>query len=99
MAACAFCGSSGRSTPVLVTSPQVAICADCVAVAGSALVDADRVAPSGGGSELALRCSFCDRSVGEVRRLVAGPVVRICDQCVDVAEEALAQGSGFVSGS
>jgi ATP-dependent protease Clp ATPase subunit len=99
MAACAFCGSSGRSTPVLVTAPQVAICADCVAVAGSALVDADRVAPSGGGSALEMRCSFCDRSAGEVRRLVAGPVVRICDQCVHVAEEALAHGSGIVGGS
>jgi ATP-dependent protease Clp ATPase subunit len=109
MAACAFCGSSGRSTPVLVTAPQVAICADCVAVAGSALVDADRVAPAGGasagggsagrGSRLALRCSFCDRSAGEVRRLVAGPVVRICDLCVHVAEEALEHQRGFVSGS
>jgi hypothetical protein len=99
MAACAFCESSGPSTPILVTAPQVAICADCVVLAGSALVDADRVAPSGGGSELAMRCSFCDRSANEVRRLVAGPTVRICDQCVHVAEGALAQQSEIVSGS
>ena len=83
---------------MLVTAPQVAICADCVAVAGSALVEADRIAPAGRGSDLALRCSFCDRSASEVRRLVAGPVVRICDRCVQVAEEALARQSGLVGG-
>jgi ATP-dependent protease Clp ATPase subunit len=99
MAACAFCGSSRHSTPVLVTAPEVTICAGCVALAGSVLVEADRVAPSGGGSDLELRCSFCDRSANDVRRLVAGPVVRICDECVHVAEEALAQQSGSVSGS
>jgi ATP-dependent protease Clp ATPase subunit len=99
MAACAFCGSSRRSTPVLVTAPEVTICADCVALAGSSLVEADRVAPAGGGSDLELRCSFCDRSANDVRRLVSGPVVRICDECVHVAEEALAQQSGSVGGS
>lgn len=98
MTACAFCGSSERSTPVLVTAPEVAICADCVAVAGSALVEADRVAPAGGGSDLALLCSFCGRSASEVRRIVAGPVVRICDRCVHLADEVLAQQSGFVGG-
>lgn len=99
MTACTFCGSSNRSTPVLVTAPEVAICADCVSVAGSALVEADRVAPSGEGSKIALRCSFCDRSTADVRRLVAGPQVRICDQCVHVADEVLAQQPGFVGGS
>ncbi|WP_232835561.1 ClpX C4-type zinc finger protein [Actinocorallia populi] len=31
------------------------------------------------------RCSFCDREESRVRKLVSGPGVRICDQCVDLA--------------
>ncbi|MFI5142724.1 MAG: ClpX C4-type zinc finger protein, partial [Thermoanaerobaculales bacterium] len=33
-------------------------------------------------SEL-LRCSFCNKSQREVRKLIAGPNVYICDECVD----------------
>jgi ATP-dependent protease Clp ATPase subunit len=40
-----------------------------------------------------LRCSFCDRPQTEVRRLVAGPGVYICDRCVDLSIE-LARGEG-----
>ena len=32
-----------------------------------------------------LKCSFCGKSQGEVVKLVAGPGVYICDQCVDLA--------------
>jgi hypothetical protein len=31
-----------------------------------------------------LRCSFCNQSQAEVRKLVAGPNVFICDECVEV---------------
>ena len=31
-----------------------------------------------------LRCSFCNRSQNDVRKLIAGPHVFICDECVDV---------------
>lgn len=30
------------------------------------------------------RCSFCNNSQEEVRRLIAGPNVYICDECVDI---------------
>jgi ATP-dependent protease Clp ATPase subunit len=32
-----------------------------------------------------LRCSFCGKSEAEVHKLVAGPQVYICDECVGVA--------------
>ena len=32
-----------------------------------------------------LRCSFCKKSDAEVSKLVAGPGVLICDECVAVA--------------
>jgi ATP-dependent protease Clp ATPase subunit len=31
-----------------------------------------------------LRCSFCNKSQDDVRKLIAGPTVYICDECVDV---------------
>ena len=31
-----------------------------------------------------LRCSFCNKSQHDVRKLVAGPGVYICDECVDI---------------
>jgi hypothetical protein len=35
-----------------------------------------------------LQCSFCDRSGLEVKRLIAGPVTYICDECVAAAPNA-----------
>jgi ATP-dependent Clp protease ATP-binding subunit ClpX len=35
------------------------------------------------------RCSFCGKSKDKVRRLVAGPGVFICDQCVHLCNEVL----------
>ncbi len=37
-----------------------------------------------------LRCSFCNKSQHEVRKLIAGPTVFICDECVDVCNEIIA---------
>ena len=31
-----------------------------------------------------MRCSFCGRTSEEVRKLVAGPNVYICDECVEI---------------
>jgi ATP-dependent Clp protease ATP-binding subunit ClpX len=36
-----------------------------------------------------LRCSFCGKTQDEARRLVAGPGVYICNECVDLCEELL----------
>jgi ClpX C4-type zinc finger len=36
-----------------------------------------------------LKCSFCGKSQRYVRRLIAGPGVYICDQCVDLCCEIL----------
>ena len=34
---------------------------------------------------MTMNCSFCGRSQSQVRKLVAGPGVYICDECVDLA--------------
>ncbi len=42
-----------------------------------------------GDSEV-LRCSFCNKDQNDVRKLIAGPTVFICDECVDVCNDIIA---------
>jgi ATP-dependent Clp protease ATP-binding subunit ClpX len=37
-----------------------------------------------------LRCSFCNKDQNDVRKLIAGPTVFICDECVDVCNDIIA---------
>lgn len=41
-----------------------------------------------------LRCSFCGRTGDEVRKLVAGPNVYICDECVEVCQNIIDEELG-----
>ena len=41
------------------------------------------------GKSGSLRCSFCGKSQDRVRKLVAGPGVFICDQCIHLCNEVL----------
>ena len=36
-----------------------------------------------------LRCSFCNKTQEQVRKLIAGPDVYICDECVDLCAEII----------
>ena len=38
-----------------------------------------------------LRCSFCNKGQRYVRKLVAGPNVQICDECVDICADVIAE--------
>ncbi|HRV07287.1 MAG TPA: ATP-dependent Clp protease ATP-binding subunit ClpX [Acidobacteriota bacterium] len=44
-----------------------------------------------------LRCSFCNKSQNDVRKLIAGPTVFICDECVDVCNEIISDDFQFDS--
>ena len=54
------------------------------------------MAKFGDGGDL-LKCSFCGKSQKQVKKLIAGPGVYICDECIDlcneIIEEELSQGS------
>ena len=54
------------------------------------------VARIGDGGDL-LKCSFCGKSQKQVKKLIAGPGVYICDECIDlcneIIEEELAESS------
>ena len=36
-----------------------------------------------------LKCSFCGKSQDQVRRLIAGPSVYICDECIELCQEII----------
>ncbi len=38
-----------------------------------------------------LACSFCGKNQKQVKKLIAGPGVRICDECIDLCNEILAE--------
>ena len=41
-----------------------------------------------------LRCSFCNKDQNDVRKLIAGPTVFICDECVDVCNDIISDDNG-----
>ena len=40
-------------------------------------------------SEKALYCSFCGKSQHEVKKLIAGPSVFICDECIELCNDII----------
>jgi len=43
------------------------------------------------GNFSSLYCSFCGKSQDEVRKLIAGPTVYICDECIELCNEIIAE--------
>ncbi|OYU41666.1 MAG: ATP-dependent Clp protease ATP-binding subunit ClpX, partial [Burkholderiales bacterium PBB4] len=43
----------------------------------------------GTSSEKTLYCSFCGKSQHEVKKLIAGPSVFVCDECIDLCNEII----------
>jgi ATP-dependent protease Clp ATPase subunit len=90
----------------LISGPRVFICNECVALC-VAILEKEKVAEADGASsdasveskppkDVQLHCSFCGRRQAEVKQLIAGPTVFICDTCIALcldimAEEAAAQ--------
>ncbi|MGO1326149.1 MAG: ClpX C4-type zinc finger protein, partial [Brevibacterium aurantiacum] len=54
------------------------------------------MARSADGADL-LKCNFCGKSQKQVRKLIAGPGVYICDECIglcnEIIEEELSEGT------
>src|SRR3974390_3061726 len=47
--------------------------------------------PSGNDTKNTLYCSFCGKSQHEVRKLIAGPTVFICDECVELCTDIVGE--------
>jgi ATP-dependent Clp protease ATP-binding subunit ClpX len=50
------------------------------------------------GSEKLLYCSFCGKSQHEVRKLIAGPSVFICDECIELCNDIIREESATDKG-
>ncbi len=46
-----------------------------------------------------LRCSFCHKTQADVRKLIAGPEVFICDECVEVCVDIIEDDARLQAGS
>jgi ATP-dependent Clp protease ATP-binding subunit ClpX len=44
---------------------------------------------SGKGTKVPYRCSFCGKSQEQVRKLIAGQGVYICDECISLCQEII----------
>ena len=44
---------------------------------------------SGKGTKVPYRCSFCGKSQEQVRKLIAGQGVYICDECITLCQEII----------
>ena len=49
----------------------------------------DETTTSGDDGGKLLYCSFCGKSQHEVRKLIAGPSVFICDECVELCNDII----------
>lgn len=51
------------------------------------------MAKTGNGSTKVLYCSFCGKSQNEVKKLIAGPSVFVCDECIDLCNDIIREES------
>jgi ATP-dependent Clp protease ATP-binding subunit ClpX len=51
------------------------------------------------GGEKLLYCSFCGKSQHEVRKLIAGPSVFICDECIDLCNDIIREEASTETGT
>jgi hypothetical protein len=91
--ACNFCTSHGRR---LIAGPGVYICSECVeaaqAVGAGSRQDDEKLLREPADEES--RCSFCGKHRRQVRFVVAAGATRICDECLDLCAEILAEEIG-----
>jgi hypothetical protein len=95
---CTFCGKAPREVRKLIAGPRVCICDECIKkcndiIAEEAMKPAREDPPRQREkpSSPALCCSFCGRQQHEVQRLIAGPSVYICDECIGLCNDIIAE--------
>jgi hypothetical protein len=102
---CSFCGKSQREVRKLIAGPTVYICDECIKLCNDILakeaerrdLSPDEAAPRPKGEGEAnksgqlLCCSFCGKSQREVQKLIAGPTVYICDECIGLCNDIIAE--------
>jgi ATP-dependent protease Clp ATPase subunit len=97
---CSFCGRGQREVRKLIAAPTVYICDVCIKLCNDILAEESQpttqdVSTSSKDSHHHgdLSCSFCRKAHREVRKLIAGPTVYICDECIKLCNDILAMES------
>ena len=99
---CSFCGKSHAEVLKLIAGPGVNICERCVMICKSyspknqsvrkllsqTQKRSNKITTMARPANLTM-CSFCGKSHAEVRKLIAGPGVYICDSCITVCKNIL----------
>ena len=103
--ACSFCGAARPSAGKLVAGPGAWICERCVGTATRLVageVDARRrwasLDPPPGSAKAKWRsgerCSFCGKKPGQVTAMASAGDRRICDDCLRLCREIVAEETG-----
>ena len=58
---------------------------------GKSTTTGGRSGGGGGGGTAGLHCSFCGKGQREVKKLIAGPNVYICDECISLCNDIIAE--------
>lgn len=105
---CSFCGHYQSQVKKLIAGPGVYICDECTELSmeiieeelrkeGRDTPDHDHTHEETGQQipKLGeLRCSFCGHYQSQVKRLITGPEVYICDECIELCGEIIEEGLG-----
>ena len=100
---CSFCGKHQREVRKLIAGPTVYICDECIKLCNQIIAEEakreeppEQPAPPKAERRAKKRnqtlcCSFCGKSQREVKKLIAGPNVYICDECIGLCNDIIAE--------
>jgi len=94
---CSFCGKPRDKVPKMFAGYHAHICSECLTLcneiiredAESQLLQPELFAPPQPKTNRNLECSFCGKSEHQVQRLIAGPGVYVCHECLEICNEML----------
>jgi len=87
---CSFCNRTRFEVKKIISGPKVYICDRCTLALNSKLGAPDSNSPEA--ESLAWeQCSFCGKHHNEVRDLLRGPNAAICDECLALCDDILAE--------
>ena len=89
---CRFCFKSQHQVRKFIAGTGVYICDECVETCTD-LVNRDEGEAKNDSERRDLRCDFCDKHIREVRTVVVGSGNTICNECVELCVEIIAEGS------
>jgi ATP-dependent protease Clp ATPase subunit len=94
--ACSYCKKSQEEVRKLIAGPTVYICDECIRLCNALLAESTKPVkpppqPGDRVEKSPFCCSFCGKNKREVRGLIAGPSVYICNECIGLCNDIIAE--------